>query len=111
MKKLLSLDDIQLELETQEITPSRAADLSILVSAKYGRAADMYIKANAEYAHVFNKSRADHKSDTACERAIDTSEIGLTKHHWKYQLKKCEQMQTALKNLVYVKTAEARNQV
>ena len=109
--KILSIDDIQLELETHEITPSRAADLSVLVSAKFGRAADMYIKANAEYAQAFNKSRNDYKSDTACERGIDTSEIGLTRHHWKYQLKKCEQMQTALKNLVYVKTAEARNQV
>lgn len=108
---MLSLDDVQLEMEKGNMLPERAADLLIVVAAKYGRAADEYIKANAEYAKEFNLQRGDFKSDTATERYLDVTEKGLNRHFWKYQLKRAEQILKALNGLIYYKTAEAKNQM
>lgn len=91
--------------------PERAADLLVVVAAKYGRAADEYIKANAEYAAEFNRIRDNYKSDTATERYLDVTEKGLNRHFWKYQLKRSEQILKALNGLLYYKTAEAKNQL
>lgn len=107
----LSLEQIQKELETTEVTPSRAADLGVIVSAKHGRACDAYNEAYALYARKFNEIRPEFKSDTSAERHIDNSEIGINLHTWKWTIKKAEMIQKALNNLVYVKTAEARNQI
>jgi hypothetical protein len=105
---ILSLDDIQAELEKGDMLPGRAADLLVIVSAKYGRAADEYVKKNAEFARVFNRIRNEYKSDTAAERFIENSELGIEHNYWKYQMKKAEMISTALKTLVYLRTAEAR---
>jgi hypothetical protein len=105
---MLSLDSIQEELEKGEMLPGRAADLLVVVSGKFGRASDEYIKKNAEYARVFNRIRNDYKSDTATERFIENSELGIELNYWKYQMKKAEQMSKALQTLVYLRTAEAR---
>ena len=106
----LSIDDIMKEAERGDMLPTRAADLLVVLAGKYARAADNYIVANAQFAKEFSKERENYKSDTACERAIDFGEVGLTKHHWKYQMKKAEMLITSLKGFVYQKSAEARNE-
>lgn len=107
----MTLDKIAEEAEKGNMMPHRAADLLVILAGKYGRAADNYIIANATYAKEFTKRRGDYKSDTATERAIEFDEIGLTRHHWKYQLKKAEMLITALKGYVYQKTSEAKNEM
>ena len=107
----MKLDDILTELEQGDVLPHRAADLLVYVSALYGRAADNYIKKDAEYARTFNKMRPDFKSVAETERQIDSSELGIERHYWKYQLKKCEQVSKALNTLVYLRTAEAKSQL
>lgn len=107
----LSLDDIQDELEKGEMLPARAADLLVIVSAKFGRASDEYIKKNAEFARAFNDCREKFKSDTATKRHLENSELGIELNYWKYQLKKAEMMSKALNTLVYLRTAEAKNYV
>jgi hypothetical protein len=106
---MLTLDDILAELEKGEVLPGRAADLLVIVAAKYGKAADEYLLKNAEYARIFNKVRKEYKSDTATERFIDNSELGIELNYWKYQLKKAEMLSKALQTLVYLRTAEAKN--
>lgn len=105
----MQLDDIIKEIEAG-VLPHRAADLLPVIAAKYSRACDNYIVANAKYAKAFNARRDDFKSDTATERALDHEEIGLNKHMWKYQIKKCEQIIKSLNAFIYQKTAEARNE-
>lgn len=106
----MTLDKIAEEAEKGNMMPNRAADLLVILAGKYSRAADNYIVANATYAKEFTKRRGDYKSDTATERAIEFDEIGLTRHHWKYQLKKAEMLITSLKGYVYQKTSEAKNE-
>jgi len=107
----MKLDDIQAELERGDVLPGRAADLLVIVSAKYGKAADEYVRKSAEFARAFNESRDRFKSDTATERYLENSELGLEMSFWKYQLKKAEMMSKALSTLVYLRTAEAKNLV
>lgn len=107
----MTLDNIQDELEKGNILPARAADLLVIVSAKYGRAADEYVKKSAEFAKEFNSAREKFKSDTATERFLENSELGIELNFWKYQLKKAEMISKALNTLVYLRTAEAKNYV
>ena len=107
----MTLDKIAEEAEKGNMMPNRAADLLVILAGKYSRAADNYIVANATYAKEFTKRRDDFKSDTATERAIEFDDIGLTRHHWKYQLKKAEMLITSLKGYVYQKTSEAKNEM
>lgn len=107
----MQLEQIITELERGSVLPARAADLLVYVSALYGRAADNYIKKDAQYSREFNKLRPDLKSVAETERKLDSSELGIERHYWKYQLKKCEQVSKALNTLVYLRTAEAKNQL
>ena len=105
----LTLDAIQDELEKGNVLPARAADLLVIVAAKYGRAADEYVKKSAEFAKAFNEARDKFKSDTATERYLENSELGIEMNYWKYQLKKAEMVSKALNTLVYLRTAEAKS--
>lgn len=107
----MQLDDIQLEMEKGDMLPHRAADLVVITSAKYGRACDMYVQKDAEYARAFNELRPDLKSVAETERQLDATELGIERKFWKYQTKKAEQLMKALNTLVYLRTAEAKNQV
>lgn len=107
----MTLDEILAELERGHMLPERAADLLPVVAAKYSRAADNYIIANANYAKAFGTERENHKSDTATERHLDYQEVGLTKHQWKYQMRKAEMALKALNGFIYEKTVEAKNQM
>ena len=106
----MTLDAIADEAEKGNMMPHRAADLLVILAGKYSRAADNYIVAKATFAKEFTKRRADFKSDTACERALEYEEIGLTMHHWKYQTKKAEMLISSLRGYVYQKTSEAHNE-
>ena len=75
----LSLDQIQVEMELGNMTPGRAADLMVIVSAKYGRACDEYVAKDAEYAREFHKLRPDMKSVAETERALDSKELGISR--------------------------------
>jgi hypothetical protein len=107
----MTLDEIALEADKGDMPPARAADLLVILAGKYSRAADNYIVAYAEFSKAFSKCRNDYKSDTAAERALEYQEVGLTMKHWKYQMKKAEQLITALKGYVYQKTAESKNEM
>ena len=107
----MTLDEINFELEKGNVLPARAADLLVVVAAKYGRAADEYVKKSAEFAKAFNEARDKFKSDTATERFLENSELGIEVNYWKYQLKKSEMISKALNTLVYLRTAEAKNYV
>lgn len=107
----MTLESIIEEMEKGNMLPARAAELMVIVSAKYGMAADQYIKKNAQYAREFHELRPTLKSVAETERQLDCTELGIERMYFKYQLKKCEQVNKALNTLVYLRTAEAKNQV
>lgn len=107
----MSLDDITKEMEKGGMLPHRAADLIVIAAAKHGLACDQYVKKHAEYSREFDKIRPDMKSVAETERKLDCTELGIQHTFWKYQIKKAEQILKALNTLVYLRTAEAKNQM
>lgn len=106
---MTTLDQIIVEIETQTLLPERAADLLPIVAVKYARAADNYVVCNAKFAQAFTERRNDFKSDNATNNYLEKEEVGLERHHWKYQMKKCEQLTKALNGFIYQKGLEAKN--
>lgn len=110
----LSLEQIVNEIEAgianQTFTPTRAADLIVFLGVKYSRAVDNYMIAKAEYAKAFTSERANYKSDSATERALDYQEVGLTVSNWKAQRDKADTLISTLKGFIYQKSAESRNE-
>lgn len=104
----MKLLDIQAEMETNP-TPGRLADLRVLLSAKYSRATDEYEKVLLAKPKIWNEMRGEYKSDTACERAWEATELGEKERHWKFQIRKIERMMSAIKTLIETKTGEAQN--
>lgn len=105
----MTLDEIVNRIE-QGIEPKEASELIVLLGVKYARAVDNYMVAKAEYAKKFTAERANYKSDTACERALDYEEVGLMVARWKAQRDKADVLISSLKGFIYQKSSEARNE-
>lgn len=104
----MTLEQIEKEMATAP-TPGRLADLRVILSAKYAQATNEYEAVLLEKPKIWNAMRPDFKSDTACERAWEATELGQAERHWKFAIRKIERMMSAIKTLIEVKTGEARN--
>lgn len=107
----MELKQIEAELMAGNTAPGQLAEFRVLLSGKYAFATNQLEEVLIEKPIHWNKMRPDHKSDTACERAWEATDLGIKERHWKFQIKKIEKMMTAIKTLIEVKTAEAYNQV
>ena len=105
---ILTLEQIEIEMMTVT-SPGRLAELRVLLSAKYAQAVNEYEKVLLAKPVIWNDMRPNFKSDTACERSWEATELGTQERHWKFQIKKIEKMMTAIKTLIDVRTNEAHN--
>lgn len=103
----MELLEIEKEFLEPQITPSRVADLRVILSGKYAYAMNKLEEILMAKPLIWTEMRPNFKSDTACERAWEASEMGKQELHWKFQVKKIEKMLSAGKSLIEVKTAEA----
>lgn len=104
----MTLEQIEVEMGGTT-TPGRLAELRVLLSAKYAAATNEYEKVLVAKPSIWNALRGDFKSDTACERAWEATELGVAERHWKFQIRKIERMMSAIKTMIDVRTGEARN--
>jgi hypothetical protein len=104
----MTLEQIEIEMNTVQ-APGRLAELRVLLSAKYAAATNQYEAVLVQKPTIWNEMRGNFKSDTACERAWEATELGIAERHWKFQIKKIERMMSAIKTMIEVKTGEARN--
>lgn len=104
----MTLQEIENELGTNP-TPGRLAELRLVLSSKYSHATNEYERVLLAKPKVWNAMRSEFKSDTACERAWEATEGGAEERHWKFQIRKCEKMMSAIKTIIDVKTGEAQN--
>ena len=104
----MTLQEIEHELLTAtEIPPGRLAELLVLLSAKYAETSNRLEDILLKKPSIWNGMRDDFKSDTACERAWQGSEIGMEELKQKMSLKKIEKMMSAAKTMIQVRTNEA----
>lgn len=107
----ITLEEIEQEFLVLQISPSRLAELRVILSGKYAFAMNKLEEILLVKPMEWNKLRPDYKSDTATDRAWEATDLGLAELHWKFQVKKIEKMLSASKSLLEVKTAEAYNLV
>lgn len=105
-----SLEEIEKKF-LQPMTPGEIADLRVVLSGKYAYVMNQLEAILMEKPIRWNAMRPEFKSDTACERAWQATEMGLQELHWNFQRKKIEKLMSAAKTLLEVKTAEAYNQM
>lgn len=105
----MTLSEIQKALATEN-NPSKLAEYRVTLSHKYGEATDRLEACEKLFADWWAVNRENYKSDAACERAFDKTEIGQERRHWDLQRKKIDRMSSSIKTLIEVKTGEARNQ-
>lgn len=103
-----TLADIQKALATVK-DPGTLAEYRVTLSHKYGEASDRLEACEKLFAEWWSEHRENYKSDAACERAFDKTEVGQEKRHWDLQRKKIDRMSSAIKTLIEVRTNEARN--
>lgn len=104
----MTLEQIEKEMG-ESPAPGRLAELRVVLSSKYAHATNEYEKVLIQKPKIWNEMRGDFKSDTACERAWEATELGVEERHWKFQIRKVERMMSAIKTMIDVKTGEARN--
>ena len=107
----MTLEEIEGEFLQEGVSPSRIAELRMILSGKYAYAMNKLEEILKAKPSVWNAIREKVKSDTAAERAWQGSELGQQELHWDFQRKKIEKMMSAAKTLLEVKTAEAYNQI
>lgn len=105
----MEISQIEHELVSGNTSPSQLAKFRVILSGKYAFATNQLEDILIEKPIHWNKMRENFKSDTACERAWEATDLGIRERHWKFQIKKIEKMMTAIKTLIDVKTTEARN--
>lgn len=104
----MTLSDIQTALATEN-NPGKLAEYRVVLSHKYGEATDRLEACEKLFADWWAEHRENYKSDAACERAFDKTEVGQERRHWDLQRKKIDRMSSSIKSLIEVKTGEARN--
>lgn len=90
-------------------TPHQLAEARISLAEEYSRYSGMFadmIKAQAQF---FKDNRAEHKSDTATQRAFDLTGEGVQMAVLKMKLKSIEKTMSAYNTYLRLKENEAKN--
>lgn len=91
-------------------SPQVAADLRVELSAKYSRECGKLEDILKQKPKIWIEMRSKVKSDTACERQWEASELGTDEMVIRLRLKRIEKLIGALTSYLKVKEGEAKNQ-
>lgn len=108
-----NIERIQKGLREQEYTgnPSKSAEDISILAGEYSylyEQVDHILQLKPE---IWNKMRNDFKSDTACERAWQGTDMGMAETRIRHTLKRVEKMMSALKTMITVAENEIRNRL
>ena len=107
----LTLKQIEAEFLVGNVTPTRIAELRVVLAGKYSYSMGMLEDILTQKPKIWNNMRPDYKSDAATDRAWEATDLGLEELKWNMNRKKIERLLSASKTLIDVKTAEAYNQI
>ena len=78
-----------------------AGELSFIL----GQLEDILVKKPAQW----NAARKDFKSDTACEKWWEATEMGINEMGLRLREKRCEKLMTGLNGLIRIAESESKN--
>lgn len=90
-------------------TPHQLSDERLFLSEEYSRYSGEYVKCMKKRADFFNANRKEHKSDTACQRAWESTDDGVLMEGLKMKLKAIEKRMSALNTALRLAENEAKN--
>jgi transposase len=105
----LTIEHIQQDLSTTELSPGALADYRVYLAALYSlRAAEMQeiLKVKAS---LWLDIRAEKNSDKAADREWQTTEKGAREQQLKWELKRIDKLSSAIASKLRVMENEARN--
>jgi hypothetical protein len=91
------------------LTPQSLAAEKYKLAVEYARLSEVYANHIRLRAEHFNATRADFKSDRACERAFETTEDGVMMEIVKAKQKSKEKRMSAISSLLKVASDESHN--
>jgi hypothetical protein len=89
--------------------PHQLAEARIGLSEEYSRYSGRYAEMVRARAQFFKDHRADHKSDTATQRAFELTDDGVVMEVLKMKLKSIEKTMSAYNTYLRLKENEAKN--
>lgn len=105
----MTLTEIEQAIAEQRNNPHQLAEFRILLSAEFSKASDALTLIQQHKARSWMKIRAHCKSDTSAERTWEATDEGLMEIELKARTKKLEKTMSAVRTMLEVLTAEARN--
>jgi hypothetical protein len=88
--------------------PHQIADERIGMAEEYSRYSGEYAKLIKKQADFFNANRSKHKSDTATQRAFESTEDGVTMAVIKLKLKSIEKQLSASNTMLRLMENESK---
>ena len=93
-----------------ENDPHGAAEYRARLSGEYSFYAGQLADVLKEKPSLWNARRKDFKSDTACDRWFESTELGINETGLQLTLKRLEKLMQGLNALIKLHENEARNQ-
>ena len=107
---MLTLEEIQQEMEIGQMAPSRAAELRVIVTGKYARARDEFDTLETMM-YAFLNDRPEEDAEAAKLREWNGTKEGESWRHWKSKMKKTDRMGNSLSSVVKTAEGEMRGQI
>ena len=105
----MTLPQIIEKMTTGQMTPSEASQYRLQISADIYKFSEQETDLILKSVAYFVEERPNHKSDTATQRAWNATKDGMQELKIHSLVRTLGTINTALKDLVYVKTLEAKN--
>jgi hypothetical protein len=106
----LSVENIQEALRTNyQMAPREIDDFRRFLSGEFSYLSTQLEEVKMKKPDEWNKLRDSFKSDTACERAWESTESGIKEMKLKLKLKSIEKMLSTLRGTFELKVAEGYN--
>lgn len=91
------------------LTPRQICEERLQLSADYSKYSGFYAEHIKKQADYFVKHRQNYKSDTATQRAFESTDAGVTMEILKQKLKAIDKRMSALNTMLRLYENEAKN--
>ena len=93
-----------------ELTPHQLAELRLEISDEFSKLGQRKVELQRIFAEYYKTFRDDYKSDAGLERSFERTKEGLEMMEIREKMKSKLMKMSAIKTLLEVANAEARNQ-
>jgi len=105
----MTLTEIEQRIKDAHDSPHMLAAFRVELSAEFTARTEQMKHVLRLKPKVWNDMRPNFKSDTACDRAFEATDLGMQEMELRYDLKSLEKVMSAIRGMLDVMNSEARN--